>query len=187
MIRCFSLILFFLIPCGLSAQNTGSVIRISPEMFEPLVADIDTLLGIRGKCIVSEMDTLYLINPVGVKEFVTCSSSLERCRELYRVTEELETNIASLQEGMQSLDKSNASFREYALMFQQENAHKLQELETNNKVLEDNLQTIRFQLSEANEKLKAERWNSMGKKILWGAGGFVTGTIFATILVAAIR
>jgi len=185
--HCYSFFLLFFISFSLSAQNNGSVIRISPEMFDAMVSDIDTLTCIRGKCIMPEMDTLYLINPVGVKEFVACSANLERCRQLSLVTEDLASDIASLQEGVQALDKNNTSFREYALMFQQENALKLQELEKVNRVLENNLQTIRIQLNETREKLKTERWNSMGRKLFWGAGGFVTGTVFTAILVAMLK
>lgn len=152
-----------------------------------MVSDIDTLTGIKGKYIISEMDTLYLINPFGVQEFVACSLNLEKCRQLYMVTEDLASDISSIQENVQALDKNSASFREYALMFQQENALRLQELENINKVLENNLQTITLQLNGTREKLKNERWNSMGKKLLWGTGGFVTGTVFTAILVALVK
>ena len=185
--HCCSFFLFFFISFSLSAQKNGSVIRISPEMFDAMVSDIDTLTGIRGKCVVPEMDTLYLINPVGVKEFVACSVNLERCRQLSLVTEDLAADIASLQKGVQSLDNNTASFREYALMFQKENALRLQELEKVNKVLENNLQSIQLQLEEAREKIRAERWNSLTSKILWGTGGFVAGTLFMSVVFVILK
>jgi hypothetical protein len=156
-------------------------------MFDPLVSDIDTLTGIRGKNLISEMDTLYLINAIGVKEFVRCAGELERCRQLSIPAEDLETNLARLQEGMKAVDNNILSFKESALKLQQENDRTIQELMKENKILGNNLQTLQIQLEQTREALKAERWNSMSSKLLWGAGGFTVGTILMAIIVTMVK
>lgn len=179
--------LFSILSFSAGTQPAGSIVRLRPEMFDAEISDIDTLAGIRGKYLMPEMDTLFLINRIGVKEFIRCVSELEQCKQLSEVAGGLATNISAIENGMLSLDKSIEAFREFAGMFQQEQTLKLKELEKDNSVLRENLQTIRFQLEEAQAKLNEARWNSMGSRLLWGTGGFAAGTILMAVLIIIIH
>lgn len=183
----FSFWAFFIFSFHLAAQQPKNIIHIRSAMFDPMASDIDTLSGVRGKTILSELDTLYLINPFGIREFIRCASELERCRQLSATTDDLETDLAKLQEGVNAMDKNIELFRDFTLKLQKENNQTIQELMQENKALASNLQTLEVQLEQARENLKTERRNSLMSKLLWGTGGFVAGTILVSAVVISIK
>lgn len=57
-------------------------------------------------------------------------------------------------------------------------------LREENAIIHKNLNLALYDLNKAKTKIKQERWNSKGMKLLWGAGGLLLGVLVGGTLIA---
>jgi uncharacterized protein YeeX (DUF496 family) len=147
-----------------------------------LIVDIDTLTGIRNKKIIFEQDTLYIINSYGLAEFKRCAGDLAKVHDLSKTIFNLNNDISSIQYGVDSMYYNIKSLTDFINKYQKNSEQKLNDLSLNNADLNKKLESVGKELEETRQHIKAERWNSAGSKIIWGAAGFAVGGLLFTSL-----
>lgn len=146
--------------------------------------DIDTIIHPVNYLLKVELDTLFLINHRGLSQY---QSVLNKYRELRNTYQDIDKALGTLGEVGSEFETLNQNIRSLENKYEQS---LLQNIENNKKLIAENariskdLESAIQNLSEAKSKIKRERWNSMGKKILWGAGGVIVGTLVGGTLIA---
>lgn len=146
--------------------------------------DIDTITSNTNYLLRVDMDTLYIISKGGVDEYKNCRI---KYRELYNNCSEyqkVETIINAVSIEFDSLNYNIQTLEDKYEIILQENIRNNNVLKEQNETISKNLEAAKEELSEAKHKIKQERWNSSGMKILWGAGGLVIGTLVGGFLIA---
>ena len=147
------------------------------------IAYIDTLIGVKNKKIVSEYDTLYIINGYGVSAFARCENSLNNVKKSFGALEGLSTNLFTIQTNVNTMYSNMQSVTSFINNYEKETKVQLDKLKTDNNKLNQNVESIKRDLEVAQQKIKAERWKSIGTNILWGAGGVaIGGLLFSSLL-----
>jgi len=145
--------------------------------------NIDTLVGIKNKKIVFEYDTLFIINQYGLTEFVRCANDLNRLkREIPGQLSNLSGDLFSLQTNVDSMYFSMKSVSAFINTYEKDTKLKLNNLTEDNQQLQNNMESLKKELEAAQQKIKNEKWKSMGSKVIWGAGGFAIGGLLFTSL-----
>ncbi|MEI6062354.1 MAG: hypothetical protein WCR72_16750 [Bacteroidota bacterium] len=166
--------------CLLKGQNSQPIM-VTKVPCDTLV-DIDTLVGIKNKNIIFAYDTLYIINRFGVTEFVRCVNDLKKLKDLSVPLNSLSGDLSAIQNNVDSLYMNMRLLTAFIKKYEEETKLRLEALSNGNTRLTENLETITKQLEEAQRAIKAEKWKSLGVKILWGSGGIVVGGLIMTAL-----
>ncbi len=166
--------------CLLKGQNSRPLI-VTKVPCDTLV-DIDTLVGIKNKSIFFGYDTLFIINKFGVTEFVRCVSDLKKLKDLSGPLNSLSGDLSVIQNNVDSMYMNMRLLTAFINKYEEETKLRLEALSTGNNRLTENLESITRQLDEARRLIKAEKWKSLGVKILWGSGGVVVGGLIMTAL-----
>lgn len=178
-------ILFIIVFLGVTSALSGQTIqelKVKKKTNETIV-DIDTLVGIKNKKIIFEVDTVYIINRLGVSEFMRCANDLNKVKNLSGSLGDLSTNLFTIQTDVNSMYSNMQSVNTFIGNYEKETKLKLDRLEADNAQLAQNMLLITGELEEARQKIKAERWKSIGTKVLWGAGGITVGGLLFSGLI----
>ncbi|WP_109301011.1 hypothetical protein [Aquimarina sp. AU474] len=174
-----TLILFCLLIGHISAQDIVNL----PEL-DQVHVDVDTIIKKNEYLLKVDIDTLFVINKVGLLEYNNCINSyselLDKCKEYDEVGSIINT-ISFEFDSLTSNIKSLESKYELSLM---ENIKNNKLLREENQLISKSLVKTKEHLDSAKLKLKRERWNVSGKKILWGAGGLIIGVLVGGSLIA---
>ena len=146
------------------------------------IVDVDTLAGIKNKRIIFEYDTVYIINKFGLSEFVRCANDLNRVKNLSGSLNSLSGDLSGIQTNVESMYSNMKSVTTFINKYENDTKLKLDALNADNLSLSRNMESISKELEVAQQKIKAERWKSLGSKALWGAGGFAVGGLLFTSL-----
>ena len=146
--------------------------------------DIDTLIFYEDYFLKVNVDTLYIINKEGVVQYQECRESyrslLEECKKyesIGKLLNTVELEFDSLNSNLKFLEEKY----ELSLM---ENIKNNKILREQNEIINKNLDLALRDLEKANRKLKAERWKTIGAKVIWGAGGIIVGVLAGGTLIA---
>lgn len=161
--------------------------QIEMPVLDENYEDIDTIIHYEDYLLKVNIDTLFIINKAGVEEF-------ERCWEGYKVLKE---NCIDLSHIDKILDEMHTEFNELDNEFielESKFRKSLKENISNNTILIEENITIKLNLESAMEdliiakqKIKSERWKSMGSKLLWGSGGILVGVLAGGTLISIVR
>lgn len=176
----------FLIAClvlRVFIVNSQETILELPELSNTN-PDIDTLIC-DSECILEiYRDTIYIINKLGVDGYNQAvnlyEELLENCEkytEVGAIIDAVGSEFDSLNANLHSLE----SKYELSLM---ENIRSNKQLRQQNDLISKNLDFALEDLDKARNKISQERWNSMGMKFLWGAGGVIVGTLVGGVLIS---
>ena len=168
---------------GLFAQkNSDTEIRIKSNILDKENADIDTLFDIKGKKIIFDFDTLFIINQIAINEYIYCIGKLQEYKSLTGPLDNLTKNINGIHLNVDSVYKNLKTLNVFIDDFKINNEKKLDLLSSENKKLSDLNLDMTKQLDEAKNKIKNEQWNNLGRKLVWGLGGFAAGVILVAII-----
>ena len=184
-IKLMKILLCILAFLGLTSNLSGQTAQdiVVKRKSNDMIVDIDTLVGIKNKRIMFEVDTLYIINRLGVAEFVRCANELNKMKNLSGSLGELTSNVFTIQTNVNSMYSNMQSVTSFINGYEKETKLKLDLLKADNIQLTQNMQSITGELEEARQKIKAERWKNVGTKVIWGAGGItVGGLLFSGLL-----
>jgi DNA repair exonuclease SbcCD ATPase subunit len=146
--------------------------------------DIDTIIHHHNYLLKVDLDTIYLINRRGVSQYKSVLRKYRELRSNYKNIDDALNALGDVGSEFETLNQNISSLeKKYEQSLQQN-------IENNKKLIEENvriskdLEAAIQNLGEAKGKIKRERWNAMGKKILWGAGGVIVGTLVGGTLIA---
>lgn len=177
--KTFTIILLLTISQIAFAQD---IIKL-PEQSKDTV-DIDTIIHPNNYLLKVELDTLFIINHRGLSQY---QSVLNKYRELRNSYNDIDKALTTLGDVGYEFETLNQNMHTLENKYEQS---LLQNIENNKMLIKENariskdLEAAIQNLGEAKGKIKRERWNSMGKKILWGAGGIIVGTLVGGTLIA---
>jgi hypothetical protein len=166
---------------GLSAwaQPPGETLQVD---LDPYVSDIDTFCGLQGKLLLIPTDTFYVINHIAVEDFRICRVSydelhveLAKIEDINHLLIGMETDFDSLMANMHTLETNYSNSLQSSIKM-------AETLKTENTTLQTNLNTAKDELTEAKQKIKNERWNKLGTKMIWAAGGLVAGILIVSVI-----
>ncbi|WP_028978950.1 hypothetical protein [Sporocytophaga myxococcoides] len=178
-------IIFTLTFCGIYSVLLGQPSQdiIIREKSDNGLVDVDTLIGIKNKTLRFEYDTLYIINKTGLIEFVRCANDLNKVKNLSGSLNGLSFDLSVIQSNVDSMYTNMKSVTTFIKGYERDTKVKLDVLSNDNDKLLKNMESMKKDLNEARQTIKAEKWKSIGSKILWGAGGFVIGGLLFTSLI----
>jgi hypothetical protein len=144
-------------------------------------SDIDTFCGFKGQLLLIPTDTFYIINHIAVMDFNRCIDSYDTLQAQFSKLKKvdvmltgMETDFDTLMVNMHSLESKYGSSLQNSI----KNAETLMRQNT---TLQNNLDSALSELSEAKHKIKNERWNKLGTKLLWATGGLAAGILIVTV------
>lgn len=173
----------FLHAMFLNGETLPSIV-INTATFDKDSPDIDTLIGIKGKILLCDLDTLFIINKPGVDYLFYCDSQLTVVKNMTGTLKDLNGNLSDIKFDIDSVYKNMNSLSLFIKDYKEKFDGEMSSLKNNKKSLEENLSSVEKDLNETKQKLKMEKWSNIGKKLLWGAGGFVVGVLtFAVVSV----
>ena len=175
-------ILILLLSLSFLGALQGQTADIIVKKKNQTKVDIDTLTGIRNKTILFEYDTLFIINKIGVQEFIRCANDLKRVKNLSGSLNNLSEDISSIETNVTEMDKNMKSLTGFINTYDKETKVRLKTLNTENTELSKKMESISQDLVKARQKIKEERWKSFGSKVLWGIGGMVVGGLVITVV-----
>lgn len=146
--------------------------------------DIDTVLNGKGKLLELDRDTVYIINAVGVSEYYRL---FDNYNELYNEAAKLDSALQMMSSVQNTFEDYRASIdsleNKYELSLY-ENIRTAKLIREENGILQSNLDAVSNDLEKARRKLKLERWNKIGSKLLWGSGGLAAGVLIGGLLIS---
>ncbi|PLX15134.1 MAG: hypothetical protein C0599_17325 [Salinivirgaceae bacterium] len=146
--------------------------------------DIDTIIHQDNYLLKVELDTLFIINTRGVKQYQNVLQEYHKLRNKYNDVDSVMNILGDVGSEFETLNQNIQALEnkyEQSLLKNIENNKML--IEENTRISKD-LESAIENLTEAKTKIKNERWNSMGKKLLWGTGGIIVGTLVGGTLIA---
>lgn len=173
--------IFLLLFTGIQAQ-TDILIKSKNNT---KVVDIDTLTGIKNKTIRCEYDTLYIINPYGIKAFYKCIDDLSKVKNLSSSLDNLSLNLNSINSNVNTMFNNMGEVNSFIKKYSSETEKNLITLETNNAVLNKNLTEVNQKMAEVQASLKAQQMKNIGTNLMWGAGGITVGGLLVAVLMLA--
>lgn len=147
---------------------------------DPIYPDIDTVVNHANYLLKVNVDTLYIVNKQALQDYKTCRDSYSTLREETEQIIKLKSTIENVDKEFISLNKNlNALEKKYAASLKQ-NIETNIFLKEKNQWAENELNAAKDNLRTAEQKIKAEKWNSKASKLIWGVGGaLVGGTLIA--------
>ena len=172
----FKLFLFISIPFALAQKHIDL-----PELDHDY-PDIDTVISSEDYLLKVNIDTLYIMNLQSIQAYKQCRESYE---ELLKET----NNLSKVDEVIKLVNNefSDLNLNIKSLETKYESSLK-QNIETNQRILKENkdmekeLIEARKNLTIAQQKIKAEKWNSKTNKLFWGIGGFFVGGAIISLI-----
>lgn len=157
-------------------------IVVNKLMLSQTNQDIDTLY-VKGKTVRFEFDTLFFVNRQLIHDYLR---TIDKYFELKNTTTGLIDNMQKsnkeLEEDFDNLnDNMVKSFQFVRDSLTINNLRLDKWKEENTKLITLNNQ-IKIELAKANEQIKSEKWNSIGKKMLFGTGGVVVGVGLSALI-----
>lgn len=144
--------------------------------------DIDTLTGIKNKKVVFKYDTVFLINETGVSELLRCADDLIRIKSLNSNLSDLSGTIYNIENDVKLVYSNTDYIVDFINLYKNDTEIKLDSITADNYRLKNNMDLISKELDEACDKIRAERWNSYGTKVLYGTGGFILGSLLILLV-----
>lgn len=173
-----TLSIFLFICMGIQAQ-TDILIKTKNNT---KVVDIDTLTGIKNKTLRCESDTLYLINPYGIKAFYKCIDDLSKVKNLSSSLDNLSLNLNSINSNVNTMFNNMGEVNSFIKKYSAETEKNLLSLESNNAILSKNLTEVNQKMAELQANLKAQQMKNLGTNLMWGAGGITVGGLIVAAL-----
>lgn len=176
-----AIVIIFLLLISL-LSNAQDIINLPKQSVDTV--DIDTIVNQKNYLLNVETDTLFIINRRGIIQYHSVLNEYRSIRSKYKEVENVMQILNDVDFEFQNLNKNIRALEDNYAKSLQNN------IENNSKLIEENmriskeLEAATRNLSEAKTKIKNERWNSMGKKLLWGAGGVIIGTLVGGTLIA---
>jgi len=166
---------------GITAWSQPPGTEIIEVDLDPNKSDIDTICGFKNSLLRIPLDTFYVINEIAVEDFRICRQSyselnveLAKLEDISDLLIVMETDFDSLMANMNSIEtKYGASL--------QNSIKNAETLIGQNTTLQNNLNTALSELSDAKQKIKNERWNKLGTKLIWAAGGLAIGILAVSV------
>jgi len=148
------------------------------------IEDIDTIVRFQPYLLeVDFTDTLYVANPIYINKLNGFKAAYDELRlsveenlpEAQRIlNSELTLAISELSSNVDLLEEK------YGLSLTQ-NIENNKLLREENQMIQTNLEQSLKELDSAKQKIRTERWNKLGTKLLWGVGGLLVGGTFIAI------
>lgn len=177
-----TLFVFYLSSITYCQVSNPIIIR---KHFSNSVSDIDTLINIRNKKIVFEtLDTLFIINKYGVSAFIKCANDQISLKDNFTESlQNLNSNISSLSLNFNQINSETESMVSFIKNYESETRKRIELIDVQNDKLKNSVELLNKQLEDAYQKIKQERWNSLGTNLFWGIGGTALGILVAAILI----
>ena len=176
--KIFILFIFWLFASYAWSQPPGETIQ---TQLSDSGSDIDTLCGFKGRLLLIPTDTFYIINHIAVVDFNRCIDSYDTLQAQFSKLKKvdvmltgMETDFDTLMANMHTLETNYSNSLQSSIKM-------AETLKTENTTLQTNLNTARDELSEAKHKIKNERWNKLGTKLLWATGGLAAGILIMSV------
>ncbi|MGQ1945497.1 hypothetical protein ACT3CD_00165 [Geofilum sp. OHC36d9] len=157
-----------------------------PEQLTDAV-DVDTIISHSPYLLKVDVDTLFIINKKGLIQYQNCITDYRSLRlkcgeiqDIIYIIDQVDSHFDTLNSNLLSLENKY----EMSLMQNLENNRLLRD---QNAAMSKNLEIALDDLAEAKNKIRHERWNSKGMKLLWGAGGVIVGTLVGGALISISR
>ena len=173
-----TLSIFLSICMGIQAQT---VILIKTKNNSKVI-DIDTLTGIKNKTLRCESDTIYIINPYGIKAFYKCIDDLSKVKNLSSSLDNLSLNLNSINSNVNTMFNNMGEVNSFIKKYSAETEKNLLSLESNNAILSKNLTEVNQKMAEVQANLKAQQMKNLGTNLMWGAGGITVGGLIVAAL-----
>lgn len=184
-----ALLIFTVILFGLTFKlkcQTEVVVR--RDCLSLVAPDIDTLTNLNGKVFRFEFDTLYFINRILIRDYLDI---IEKYNELYVTTGDLIDYMENFNKNLRvefnsltdNIDKSNQIIRDSLNV----NNLRLDKWKDENSRLISINNQLSIDLTKVKEQVRSEKWNSFGKKMLYGGGGMVVGVGLSALIVLVSR
>ncbi len=162
---------------GILPAQTGTNTVLDNSLFEYNKPDIDTLIGVRGKSLRCNMDTLFIINRTGVE---AAHGSLKRLRSTLGIVDTLDSlaqTISSLQQNLNSAFGNMSLATSFIMEYRESSKLLIDSLYSKN----DSLKTITEESKVKTGELEKELRNQRKINLLWmttaGAVGLVVGMV----------
>jgi hypothetical protein len=146
--------------------------------------DIDTIIHQKNYLLKVELDTLFIINRRGISQYHSVLNEYKKLRSKYEDVENVIQILGDVDTEFESLNKNIRTLENKYAQSLQKNIENNTKLIGENMRISKDLEAAIQNLTEAKTKIKNERWNSMGKKLLWGTGGVIIGTLLGGTLIA---
>lgn len=180
--KVLTLILLFAFNWEFSMAQNSPVLRFPSTRLSADFPDIDTLSNLNSKPVVFEMDTVFVINKIGLRQYLSTVRQVSKIRNLLVPISGLENNLTGIRSGLNRLDSSNTDFSDYLVAYQEKNRIQFLQLSRENSNLTNQLKTLDENLEKTTEILESEKSGRMKSNLLWGGGGLVLGGILVLIL-----
>lgn len=159
-------------------------IIIKKESLNLASPDADTLLNPEGKRVRFEFDTLFYVNSILINDYLDI---IRKYNELYSMSGDMIDYMENFNKSMKTDFKllTDNIDRSYQMIRDSLNVNNLRLdkwKSENSKLITLNNQ-LNVDLTQVREQMKSERWNSFGKKILYGGGGMVAGIGISALFV----
>jgi hypothetical protein len=142
-------------------------------------------LVFRGDSVVTNCDSLYLVNSVAANnylKYLRFVKATQRGAEFQALINLYDRRLAEQDTEYEQLRRSLETMMTTS-------AETMQRIESNADSVSQSLLLVNQSLTLANDNLalvkqtiKQERWNSVGKKILWGVGGLGLGILIGVLV-----
>ena len=159
-------------------------IVVKKESLNLASPDVDTLLNIAGKRVRFEFDTLYFVNSILINDYLDI---IRKYNELYSMSGDMIDYMENFNRSMKTDFKllTDNIDRSYHMIRDSLNVNnvRLDKWKSENSKLISLNNQLNIDLTQVREQMKSERWNSFGKKMLYGGGGLVAGIGISALVV----
>jgi len=176
------LLIFLFCFSGLVFAQKTAVFKFPADRLSAIKPDIDTLSGLQNKPVLFEADTVFVINKIGISQYLTAVSQVSKIRNLLVPISGLENNLTGIRSGVNQLDSANTDFSEFLVAYQEKNRIQFLQLSRENSNLTNQLKVLDENLEKAAGILENEKSTRFHSNLLWGGGGLLLGGILVLIL-----
>lgn len=151
---------------------------------EKNIEDLDTIVRFEPYLLeVDFNDTIYIANPTFIRRFDELNASYNTLRDAVEanlpeaqrlLNSELTLAIAQLSDNVGLLENKYE-------MSLTENIKNTQLLREENYLIKKDLNNSLKELRSAKAKIRNERWNKIGSKLIWGVGGLLAGGLLIAV------
>jgi len=168
---------------SLELKFKPDTIVVGKNWYQPNEIKIDTLY-VKGKLVQFEFDTLFFVNQILLNDY---SNTINNYNELLKLCNGTIDYMAIIHKQMVTdlssfFNDTNKSLK-YALDSLALNNKRLDKWKAENSNLISINNKLSIDLNLAKEQIKSEKWNSLGKKMLFGGGGVIVGTGLSALII----